>query len=135
MLLKKSLQWSPMPLFSAFGSLAISRAALIPTGVLLLTLVAAGPSRAQVDSDAAISLARKNDCFKCHAIDKTKKAPAYRRIAARLKTKPDAVDVIVEHITAGHMVQVEDGTDERHRIIDTKDPDELRNLALWILSL
>jgi hypothetical protein len=30
---------------------------------------------------------------------------------------------------------LEDGTDEKHRIIDTRDPGELRNLALWILSL
>lgn len=102
---------------------------------LSIAFAGLSPAYAATDEQAAQALAKKNDCFKCHAIDKTKKAPAYRRIAARLKTKPDAVDVIVEHITAGHMVQLEDGTDERHRIIDTKDPDELRNLALWILSL
>ena len=107
----------------------------VSTGLLLLALVAAGPAQAEVDAEAAQALAKKNDCFKCHAIDKTKKAPAYRRVAARLKTKPDAVEVIVEHITSGHLVKLEDGTEENHRIIDTKDPDELRNLALWILSL
>ena len=41
---------------------------------------------------------------------------------------------IVDHITSGRMVQQEDGTEEKHRIIDTNDPAELRNLALWILS-
>ena len=103
---------------------------------LLLGLAAAGPAAAQQpDADAALALAKRNDCFKCHAIDKTKKGPAYKRIASRLRTKPDAVEVIVEHITAGHMVQLPDGTDEKHPIIDTKDPDEIRNLALWILSL
>jgi cytochrome c len=45
------------------------------------------------------------------------------------------VETIVEHITSGHMVQLSDGTDEKHKIIDTRDPAELRNLALWILSL
>ncbi len=110
--------------------------ALVLTGALLLGVVAAGPARAQqVDADAAQALAKRNDCFKCHAIDKTKKAPPYRRIAARLKTKPDAVEVIVDHITSGHLVQLEDGTDEKHRIVDTRDPAELKNLALWILSL
>lgn len=104
-------------------------------GALLLAMSAAAPAYAQVDADAAQALARRNDCFKCHAIDKTKKGPAYKRVAARLKTKPDGVEVIVEHITSGHMVQLEDGTEENHKIIDTKDPDELRNLALWILSL
>ena len=111
-----------------------SRTVVFPLGVLLLAL-ATGPARAEVDAEAAQLLAKKNDCFKCHAIDKDKKAPAYKRIASRLKTKPDAVDVIVEHITSGHMVQLQDGTDEKHRIIDTRDPGELRNLALWILSL
>jgi len=101
----------------------------------LLAVAVAGPANAEVDAEAAQALAKRNDCFKCHAIDKTKKGPAYKRVAARLKTKPDAVETIIEHITSGHMVQLQDGTDEKHRIIDTRDPNELRNLALWILSL
>lgn len=102
---------------------------------MLLVLGAAGPSLAQVDADAALALAKRNDCFKCHAIDKTKKAPAYKRIAARLRSKPDAVETIIEHITAGAMVELEDGSDAQHRIVDTRDPAELGNLARWILSL
>lgn len=102
---------------------------------LLLAIAAAAPAHAQVDAAAAQVLAKRNDCFKCHAIDKTKKGPAYKRIAARLKTKPDGVEVIVDHITSGRLVELEDGTEENHKIIDTRDPNELRNLALWILSL
>ena len=105
-------------------------------GVLLFAAIGSGPAQAQqVDVEAAQALAKRNDCFKCHAIDKSKKGPAYSRIAARLKTKPDGVETIAEHITSGHMVQLADGSDEEHKIIDTKDPAELRNLALWILSL
>ena len=107
--------------------------------LVLLIAVAAGLAQAQtpepVDAEAARHLASRNDCFKCHAIDKAKKAPPFKRIAARLKSKPDAVETIREHISAGNMVQLEDGADERHRIIDTRNPEELRNLALWILSL
>ena len=102
---------------------------------VLLGLAAAGTAYAQVDAEAAQALAKRNDCFKCHAIDKTKKGPAYKRVAARLKTKPDGVEVIVDHITSGRLVELEDGTNEKHKIVDTRDPDELRNLALWILSL
>ena len=109
--------------------------AIVPIGMLLAGIVVAGPASAQVDVEAAQALAKRNDCFKCHAIDKSKKGPAYSRIAARLKTKPDGVETIAEHITSGHMVQLADGSDEEHKIIDTKDPAELRNLALWILSL
>jgi cytochrome c len=103
--------------------------------LLVLALGMGGPASAQVDADAAQALAKRNDCFKCHAVDKTKKGPAYKRIAARLKTKPDAVEVIVQHVTTGPMIELPDGSNENHKIIDTKDPAELRNLALWILSL
>jgi cytochrome c len=105
------------------------------TGWLLLALAGASPAMAQVDAEAAQELARRNECFKCHAIDKKKKGPAYTRVAAKLKTKPDGVETVIEHITTGPLVQMEDGTHENHRIIDTKDPKELRNLAEWILSL
>lgn len=98
-------------------------------------LVAASLANAAVDADAAQATLKKSDCFKCHAIDKKKKGPAYTRVAAKLKTKPDGVETVIEHITTGPLVQMEDGTHENHRIIDTKDPKELRNLAEWILSL
>ena len=111
------------------------RKPVFPFGTCMLALALAGPVRAEADADAALALAKRNDCFKCHAIDKDKRAPAYKRIASRLKAKPDAVEVIVDHITSGRLVQLQDGTDEKHRVIDTRNPDELKNIALWILSL
>jgi cytochrome c len=102
---------------------------------MLLGIAAAAPVQAQVDAEAAQALAKRNDCFKCHAIDKTKKGPAYKRVAARLKTKPDGVEVIVDHLTSGRLVELEDGTEEKHKVVDTTDPAELKNLARWILSL
>jgi cytochrome c len=108
---------------------------LFATLVLAAGATGTAQAQAQVDAEAAQALAKKNNCFKCHAIDKTKNGPSYRRVAARLKTKPDGVEAIVEHVLAGHMVQLQDGIDQNHPIIDTKDPAELRNLALWILSL
>ena len=81
---------------------------MIALGGMLLLGIAAGPARAEVDAEAAQALAKRNDCFKCHAIDKTKKGPPYTRIAGRLKTKPDAVDVIVEHITSGPVIEFQD---------------------------
>jgi cytochrome c len=32
------------------------------------------------------------------------------------------------------MVKLEDGTEEEHKIIDTKDKAELKNLVEWILA-
>lgn len=115
----------------------LQRSVIFCMAVLSATAIGVVSAQTQVsvDANAAQALARRNDCFKCHAIDKPKNGPAYKRVAARLRPKADAVETIVEHITSGHMVQLQDGTDVNHRIIDTKDPQELRNLALWILSL
>ena len=97
-------------------------------------LVLSGGAYAAVDADAAQKLAKKNDCFKCHAIDKTKKGPSYKKVAAKYKGKPDAEEKCIKNITTGPKVKLEDGTEEDHKIIDTKDQAEIKNLVQWILS-
>jgi cytochrome c len=89
---------------------------------------------ADIDADAAQALAKKNDCFKCHAIDKTKKGPSYKKVAAKYKGKAEGEEKVIHNITSGNKVKLEDGTEEDHKIIDTKDPKALKNLAQWILS-
>jgi cytochrome c len=90
---------------------------------------------AGVDADAAKALAKRNDCFKCHALDKTKKGPSYKKIAAKYKGKAEGEEKLIKNFTTGPKVKLEDGTEEEHKIIDTKDTKELKNLAQWILSL
>ena len=89
---------------------------------------------AEINVDAATALAKKNDCFKCHAIDKTKKGPSYKKVAAKYKGKLDGEEKVIKNFTTGPKVKLEDGTEEDHKIIDTKDAKELKNLAQWILS-
>ena len=90
---------------------------------------------AEVDADAAQALAKKNDCFKCHAIDKTKKGPSYKKVAAKYKGKTaEGEEKILKNITTGPKVKLEDGTEEEHKIIDSKDPKANKNLIDWILS-
>ena len=89
---------------------------------------------AAVDEEAAKALAKSNDCFKCHAIDKTKKGPSYKKIAAKYKGKPDGEDKAIKNMTTGPKVKLDDGKEEEHKIIYTKDPKQLKNLAQWILS-
>jgi cytochrome c len=104
--------------------------------VLSVSLVLSSPSLAAgIDADAAKALAKKNDCLKCHAIDKTKKGPSYKKIAAKYKGKPDGEEKLIKNITTGPRVKLEDGTEEDHKIIKTKDEKELKNLVNWILSL
>lgn len=98
-------------------------------------LIFATTANAAVDAAAARALAKSNDCFKCHAIDKTKKGPSYKSVAEKLKGKADAESKIITNITTGPKIKLEDGTVENHKIIDTNDPKALKNLADWILSL
>lgn len=87
-----------------------------------------------IDEDAAKDLAKENGCFKCHAIDKTKKASSYQKIAAKYKGKPEAESKLMKHLVSGEKVKMEDGTEEDHKIIDTKDLKEQKNLVDWILA-
>lgn len=103
-------------------------------GTALLSVCLIGPASAAVDADAAKATGKRNDCFKCHAIDKTKKGPSYKKIAEKFKGKADAEEKILKNLTTGPKVKLEDGTEEDHKIIDTKDKAEIKNLMDWILA-
>lgn len=107
---------------------------LLLTGSLFFALAGLAPVHAAVDDAAATALGKKNDCFKCHAVDKTKKGPSYKKIAAKYKEKKLGEKEAIKQMTEGKKVKLEDGTEEDHKIIDTKDPKELSNIAQWILS-
>ena len=104
------------------------------TASVLFALSAMAPAHAAVDVDAAKALAKSNDCLKCHAADKDKKGPSMAKIAAKYKGKPDGQEKAIKNMTEGQMVKLTDGTEEKHKIIDTKDPKELKNIADWYLS-
>jgi cytochrome c len=87
------------------------------------------------DEEAAKSLARQNNCFKCHGVDKKKDGPAWREVAAKYKGKADAEQRLITHITSGEKAKFPDGHEEDHKIIKTKDMGEIKNLIDWILSL
>ena len=111
-----------------------TRSTLLLTGSLLFALSGLASVHAAVDEAAAKALAKKNDCFKCHAPEKTKKGPSLKKIAAKYKEKKLTEKDAIKQMTEGKKVKLEDGTEEDHKIIETKDPKELSNLAQWILS-
>lgn len=106
-------------------------AVLGATAFSLITLTSA---HAAIDVDAAKALSKKNDCTKCHAPDKAKKGPSLKKIADKYRGKADGQEKAIKNMTSGLKVKLEDGTEEEHKIIDTKDPAQLKNLADWILS-
>ena len=100
----------------------------------LLSIGLVGAVSAAVNEDAAAALAKKEGCLKCHAVDKTKKGPSFQSVAAKYKGKADGEAKVVEMITTGKKAKFSDGTEEDHKIIDTKDAAERKNLVDWILS-
>ena len=101
---------------------------------VMLAFASLAPAHANIDIEAAKALAKKNDCFKCHAIDKTKKGPSMKKIAAKYKGKADGQEKAIKNMTVVSKVKLEDGTEEEHKEIDTKDMKQIKNLADWILS-
>ncbi len=106
---------------------------LVPVAMAAMA-VASTSAIAAVDADAAAALFKKNDCSKCHSVDKAKKGPALKKIAAKYKGKADGQASIIKNITTGPKVKLDDGSEEEHKIIDTKDQAALKNIADWVLA-
>jgi cytochrome c len=90
-----------------------------------------------VDADAAKALAKQNNCFKCHAVEKDKDGPAYHKVAEKYKGKGDAQAKLVHHITSGEKAKFPDGHEEEHKIVKTSPPHDetqIKNLIDWILA-
>ena len=100
---------------------------------ILIGSMAALPAQA-ADEAAARELARANNCFKCHAIDKEKDGPAWNDVAKKYKGKADAKEKLLFNVTKEPLVKLEDGTEQKHKLIDTTNKKELDNLFEFILS-
>lgn len=107
------------------------------TATLIGAALASSALAAEIDVDAAKALARQNNCMKCHAIDKEKDGPAFKKTAEKYKGKANAEARLVEHITSGEKAKFPDGHEEEHKIIKTsppKDMAQVRNLVRWVLA-
>jgi cytochrome c len=110
----------------------------IRSSVLLVVATAAlgvGSAASAADADAAQALARQNNCFRCHSIEKAKDGPAWKDVAAKYKGKADAEQRLTTHLTTGEKAKFADGHEEEHKIIKSPDPAKTKNLVEWILSL
>jgi cytochrome c len=108
----------------------------LKTFVLASLFVLAFPSLANAaDVDAAKALAKQNNCFRCHGIDKDKDGPAWNKIAAKFKPNPDAEAKLIHHLTIVEKAKFADGHEEDHPVISGSDPSAVKNLVDWILSL
>ena len=94
----------------------------------------ASPAQAAVDAAAAQALAKDSGCMKCHAVDKDKKGPAFKKIATKYKGKADAEAKLTEFVTKSPKVKLDDGSEEEHKAFGTKDAAKVKNLVDWVLA-
>ena len=102
-----------------------------------LVLALCSLSAQALDADAAKALARQNNCLKCHAIDKDKDGPAFKKVAEKYKGKADAEKRLIDHVTSGEKAKFPDGHEEEHKIVKTsppKDMEQVKNLVQWVLA-
>jgi cytochrome c len=112
----------------------IRTASLVLAGAGMVLSATARPA----DVEAAKALARQNNCFKCHSVEKEKDGPAWKKVAEKYKGKDDAQARLIQHLTTGEKAKFPDGHEEEHKIIKTepaKDMAQIKNLVDWILSL
>jgi cytochrome c len=95
------------------------------------SLYLATPALAQVDAE---EIFKENDCHKCHHATKAKKGPSLAKIAAKYKEKKLDEKEAIKHMTTGQKVELDDGTKEDHKIIDTKDVAVQTAVAKWMLT-
>jgi cytochrome c len=123
---------------AGYGGLAMklstAQKLIKPSALGLLMAAFTSISHGAVDADAAVSLAKKSDCLKCHAVDKDKKAASFKHIAEKWKGKADAQAKLTEAITKGPKVKLKDGSEEAHKVIASQDANEIENVVDWILS-
>lgn len=110
---------------------SILRAGLATSATACL-LLSALPAHA-VDEDAAMALAKKDKCTKCHSVDKKKDGPSFKETAAKYKGKADAEAKLYTHLTTSPKVKV-DGKEEEHTSIKSAGEAEIKNLIAYILS-
>lgn len=107
---------------------------ILATAGLAAALLGAPVAHA-ADAAAAEALAKKEGCLKCHAVDKKKNAISLKEVAKKYAGKPDGEAKILNQITTGQKVKLEDGTEEEHKVVKSKDQAEVTNMIQWILSL
>ena len=90
------------------------------------------PPEGEKMADAANKAAKDNGCTKCHSVDKSKKGPAYQKVAAKYKGKADAEAKLTEFLTKGPKVKMDDGTEEEHKSV--KVDASVKNLIQFILA-
>ena len=106
---------------------------VLPILAAAAAVFAFSTASAAPDADAANKVLKDQGCTKCHSVDKAKKGPAFKKVAADMKGKADAEAKLTTFLTTGPKVKLDDGTQEEHKVVKA-DAATVKNLVQWILS-
>ncbi len=99
--------------------------------LLAAAVMAMGVSTAAyADAEASI---KDSKCSKCHAADKDKTGPSWKKVAEKYKGKADAEAKLTTHVTTGPKVKV-DGEEETHAKLKNLDPAAVKEVVTFILK-
>ncbi|HWJ94680.1 MAG TPA: c-type cytochrome [Telluria sp.] len=107
---------------------------VLPLVAAVAAVFAFTTANAAPDAAAADKTLKDNGCTKCHSVDKAKKGPAFKKVAADMKGKADAEAKLTTFLTTGPKIKMDDGTQEEHKSLAGKDPASIKNLVQWILA-
>ena len=79
-------------------------------------------------------MARKNDCFKCHAVKREKDGPSWHQVAEKYRDKPEAKQKLYTHLTTAPLIELK-GDPEIHKQVEDLSDAEIEALIDWILTL
>lgn len=99
--------------------------------LLAVAVMAMGASTAAY-ADAE-GLLKDSKCGKCHAADKDKSGPSWKKVAEKYKGKADAEAKLYTHVTTGPTIKV-DGEDEVHAKIKSTDEAAIKEAIAFILK-
>ncbi|PIQ14055.1 MAG: class I cytochrome c [Hydrogenophilales bacterium CG_4_9_14_3_um_filter_59_35] len=97
------------------------------------TLALTSSAAFALDDAGREALMKDSKCLKCHAVDKDKDGPSFKKTAAKYKGKADAEQKLYTHVTTGPKIKV-DGEEEEHVKIKTTNEADIKAVVTWILA-
>ena len=103
------------------------------TLIAFTTLALTSSAAFALDDAGREALMKDSKCLKCHAVDKDKDGPSFKKTAAKYKGKADAEQKLYTHVTTGPKIKV-DGEEEEHVKIKTTNEADIKAVVTWILA-
>jgi cytochrome c len=90
--------------------------------LLVGSLLVVSPRVVALDVIAAQTLSRQSGCLACHSVYQKKLGPAWKDVASKYHSEPGASQKLTRHVTTGRKARFDDGHEEDHPIVKTRDP-------------